>query len=366
MPDGPIGTLQSHDRAHLLLEQFRDPCLALALAALLVACSGERRESDGSRSRDAQQSDAAPVEASAIDAGAASDEAAAEEEPWRTEMAREVGLPADPISIHELMGRVAFASTRRGPHTVFTLELREGADAQRLGYGFEPVWSPDGTAIAFTGSYLETGDEIAVMNADGSGVRQLTSADGQDRGPTWSPDGRSIAFWSERDDDEREIYLVNVDDGSARRLTVDSFGDMWPSWSPRGDEIVYETYRGDGAELFAVPPSGGTPRRVTPKGLDARDPAWSPDGSQIAFVSSTENGWSLAVITPEGNDVRKLAEAKGIRNPAWSPDGQFIIFACTTATSPNEDICIVDIAGRRMMNLTNDGGGFDWEPSWTR
>lgn len=356
MPGSPNGIVPSPNRALVLV--------ASMLVLFLAACGSEPIENEVATTRpDARQSGDAAVAGSPTGGVEVSRD---EDEPWRAEMARDVGIPAGPITIHELSGRVAFASTRNGPHTVFKQELRSDAEPERLGYGFEPAWSPDGQTIAFTGSYLETGDEIAVMNADGSNVRQLTSADGQDRGPTWSPDGRTIAFWSERDDREREIYVVSAEDGSERRLTNDSFADLWPSWSPHGNEIAYESYRGDGAELFAVSPHGGTPRRITPKGLDARDPAWSPDASQIAFVSSTDRGWALALIAADGTRVRKLAEMKGVRNPAWSPDGRFIIFACTLPTIPNEDICIVDAAGERMLNLTNDGDGFDWEPAWTR
>lgn len=286
------------------------------------------------------------------------------EEPWRVEMNREVGMPSAPISLGELTGRMAFASTRNGPHTVFTMPLQPSAEPIRLVYGFEPVGSPDGRLIAFSNSYFDGGDEIAVMNPDGSDVRRLTTAEGQDRGASWSPDGREIAFWSERDEDKREIYVVSADGSSTRRLTSDDFTDMWPSWSSRG-EIAYESYRGDGAEIFAVSGSGGSSRRISPRGLDAREPAWSPDGSQLAFISSTARGSALGIMSADGSNVRKIAEAKAIRNPAWSPDGRFLVFAHSPEGS-NEDICIIDAAGGRMLNLTNDGGGFDWEPSWMR
>ena len=286
---------------------------------------------------------------------------------WRNEIQREVAIPAQAqIPIEELAGRIAFASTRSGPHTVFTLSLGEAAEPLRLGYGMEPVWSPDGTSIAFVSSFFDGGDEITVMNADGSDVRRLTTAEGQDRGPTWSPDNRSIAFWSERDNGEREIYVVATDGSSPRRLTSNSANDMWPAWSPSGGEIAFESYRGDGAELFAVSVESGNERRLTPRGLDAREPAWSPDGSEIAFVSSTARGWALVVMSADGTKFRKVFEGKSIRNPAWSPEGDFLVFAHTPESSPNEDICVIDAAGARLANLTNDGGGFDWEPSWTR
>jgi TolB protein len=142
---------------------------------------------------------------------------------------------------------------------------------------------------------------------------------------------------------------------------------MWPAWSPRGDEIAYESYRGEGAEIFAVSVENGRERRLTPVDLDAREPSWSPDGSEIAFLSSTPAGWALVIMSADGGRLRKLVEGKGLRNPSWSPDGQWIVFAWQPEGAANEDVCAVDAAsGSRMVNLTNDGGGFDWEPSWTR
>jgi TolB protein len=72
--------------------------------------------------------------------------------------------------------------------------------------------------------------QIFVMNADGTGVTQLTSGNFTDDDPVWSPDGRQIAFQSTRDGHE-EVYVINADGTAPTRLTFTQ-GDFSavPSW----------------------------------------------------------------------------------------------------------------------------------------
>ena len=72
-----------------------------------------------------------------------------------------------------------------------------------------PAISPDGTKIAFN-SDRDGDHDIYVMNVNGSGIVQLTTAAGRDRHPVWSPDGTKILFLSERDVDP-EVYVMNAD-----------------------------------------------------------------------------------------------------------------------------------------------------------
>jgi Tol biopolymer transport system component len=93
------------------------------------------------------------------------------------------------------------------------------------------AWSPDGGQIAFTQCCRE--DEIFVVNADGSGLRQLTDNDDGvfDGDPAWSPDGQAIAFTSSRDGNA-EIYVMHADGSDQRNMSQNPLSDYGAVWSP--------------------------------------------------------------------------------------------------------------------------------------
>ena len=70
-----------------------------------------------------------------------------------------------------------------------------------------------------------------VMNADGSGQRNLTRHPGHDSDPEWSPDGKKIAFTTKREGNF-EIYVMNADGSGQRNLTRNPAVDRYPVWSP--------------------------------------------------------------------------------------------------------------------------------------
>lgn len=138
----------------------------------------------------------------------------------------------------------------------------DGSGVTRLAEGTQveqhdkaPVWSPDGSRIAFVSFLYEKkrteNEELYVVNADGSGFVRLTDKPGDDNHPAWSPDGQRIAFVADGDGDE-EIYVVNADGSGLTRLTdnYDAF-DSGPVWSPDGQHIVYVSNRYDYSSVAA-------------------------------------------------------------------------------------------------------------------
>ncbi|HET8872357.1 MAG TPA: hypothetical protein VFM83_01605 [Gaiellaceae bacterium] len=98
-------------------------------------------------------------------------------------------------------------------------------------YG-EPAWSPDGTRLALGGC------GIAVVNADGSGVRELTGSGVREGQPAWSPDGTKIVFArsvtpcpSDFTADS-DLWTINADGSGEKRLTDGPWPDVLPSWQP--------------------------------------------------------------------------------------------------------------------------------------
>ncbi|MCH7836502.1 MAG: PD40 domain-containing protein, partial [Chloroflexi bacterium] len=97
--------------------------------------------------------------------------------------------------------RLTFLVDRSGDSSIH-ITRSHGADrtdiSASLPWDAFPVWSPDGTRIAFY-SLGERDRDIYVAQADGSGVINLTGNPAEDAFPAWSPDSSRITFYSDRD-----------------------------------------------------------------------------------------------------------------------------------------------------------------------
>src|SRR5215471_13324992 len=158
---------------------------------------------------------------------------------WAANRAKVAEPSGQAVSRAVANGRVAFVSSSLGSSHIYTMNP-DGSDRKQLTPGdqdleSDPVWSPDGTKIAFARFNINSKFvEIFVMNADGSDQRRLTQSK-YDNSPTWSPDGTKIAFWRRaaqttltKDDG---IFVMNAD-GSDQR-SVASTSDLYePAWSP--------------------------------------------------------------------------------------------------------------------------------------
>ena len=169
----------------------------------------------------------------------------------------------------------------------------------------EPRWSPDGARIVFATDRHENSD-VYVMNADGTGQRNLTlSPLSVDMSPGWSPDGRQVVFASNR---HGSFDVFAMDDGglNLRALTRSPADDRLPVWSPRGDTIVFVTERDGNREIYSMNPDGTEARNLTRHPAWDSEPAVSPDGKTIAFVSDRDGTSDVFLMKIDGTGVRKL------------------------------------------------------------
>src|SRR5436190_1121274 len=158
--------------------------------------------------------------------------------------------------------------------------------------------------------------DIFVMNADGSGVTQLTSHPFDEYLHLFSPDGSRIAF--ARCLVTCDIVLINADGSGERTMLNDGFPG---GWSPDGSRITFNSNRGGaGQDVYVMNADGSGVTQLTPNdGFDDTGPVWSPDTTQIAFESNRAGDEQIFVMNVDGSDVRQLTFDAGVINtgPHW-------------------------------------------------
>jgi len=128
-------------------------------------------------------------------------------------------------------------------HTQICVMNVDGSDQQILtweGSNFHQNWSPDSSRIAFTGM-RQGPSQIWVMRADGTGETKLTKSGTESYGPVWSPDGTNIAFES------NGVVVMNADGKVRRRLP----GARNPAWSPDSSRLAFLAYD-EGRQTYAI------------------------------------------------------------------------------------------------------------------
>lgn len=252
-----------------------------------------------------------------------------------------------------------------------------------------PRWSPDGSLLAFSSAGY---DGIWVVRPDGSGIRQVTGADGAGFGFSWSPDGSSIVARVDRTDDDlrrsHAVVLVDVESGTSRNLT--GFRPEMPSipaWGPGTADVVLPTSSGLDRLVGDLPPGSrragnaerfvalrdGRPvvgdavsRSVRPLDVFPEETllnlVTSPDGSRVAFEVLGGNTWVMDVATGEALDL-----GRGYR-PQWSPDGRWVVYMVTEDDGEqflSSDLVAVRSDGSARVQLTDTPDRQEMNPSWS-
>src|SRR6185295_19555019 len=135
-----------------------------------------------------------------------------------------------------------------------------------------PVWSPDGSRIAFVSSRSGNQD-IWVMNADGSELGNLSNNPAQDSQPSWAADG-TIAFVSDRDGNS-EIYVMSSNGSSQTNLTHNPANDLRPDWSADSSQLVFQTDRDGNSEIYSMYRDGSSQTNLTNHPAEDTNPSWS-------------------------------------------------------------------------------------------
>ena len=247
---------------------------------------------------------------------------------------------------------------------IYTMPISGGTPRRitsGLAFDMQPRFSPDGSRIAFT-SDRGGGDNIWVMNADGSGARAITSETFTlTNAPTWSPDGRFIAarkhFTTQRSLGTGEIWLYDVNGSGGGQQLVErpnpqhqkELGE--PTFSPDGRHIyfsrdttpgpIFQYAQDSNQQVFDIERyelATGERSTVTGGPGGAVRPTPSPDGRRLAFVRreqghsrlfvrDMETGQERRIYDDLDQDLQETWAVHGVYpNMDWTPDSRTIIF----------------------------------------
>jgi len=263
-----------------------------------------------------------------------------------------------------------------------------------------PRLSPDGSTVAYVvatidGAANEYMSSIWLARLDGSDEpRQFTSGTTRDATPVWSPDGSLIAFTSKRASKAMQLFVIPIEGGEAVQLTEFSEDVEELAWSPDSTKVVVSArvrdhedeeedrnrpplrltrlqFRLDNVgwtagrrrHLFVVAADGSSdPTQITFGDFEDAAPAWSPDGDRIAFTSARHDNWdiqptsALYVVAASGGDPEALtAPDSSAWAPSWSPDGKRLAhyYAPGILDDPrHQQVAVLDVASREQRVLT--------------
>jgi Tol biopolymer transport system component len=185
-------------------------------------------------------------------------------------------------------------------------DVRQLTDTR--GYDAEATLSPDGKKIVFT-SVRDGDLDIYVMNADGSDQTRLTTELGYDGGPFFSADSKMICFRASRpgghveadkyrellardlvEPSRLEIYVMNADGTGIRQVTRNGAANFCPFFHPSGQKIIFASNqvdpKGRNFDLYLIGIDGAGEERITSHGDFDGFPMFSPDGKHLVWASN--------------------------------------------------------------------------------
>ena len=274
--------------------------------------------------------------------------------------------------------RIAFQSPR-GIELIPALggipKLLVGGQARDVAADF--VWSPDGRSIAY-----RRRDTLYTKALD-AGASRVITAGLELHSPAWSPDGAWIAYVSGNRDfvlgtsnlgnlAPSAIWLVRVTGGQPIPVTDNKSLNVSPIWLPQGRQLLFVSDRDGGRDIYRVTlrrsgEPAGPPTRLT-TGLNAHTISLSADAKRLAYSVYTEtaNVWSLQIPDREPVPISQATPVTTgkqiIESVAISHDGRWLAF--DSDRSGNSDIYKMPVGGGEPEQLTTDPQP-DFAPAWS-
>lgn len=230
---------------------------------------------------------------------------------------------------------------------------------------FSPVWSPDGSRIAYT--RLDRWS-ISVMDLASRAVSTVPGTDnGQNITPTFSPDGRTLAY-AHMDASGTNIFAADIAQRCCvQRLTVGRFADnLSPTYSPDGRRVAFVSTRAGPPQIYVMGADGTDQELLASFDFGSTGPSnapeWSPDGASVVFHREVSRSPQIFILDVASQRVKQLTSVGRNEDPTWAPDGRHVAFI--SDRTGRRQIWIVDTETGRVRQLSTAGAAR--LPSWSR
>lgn len=259
-----------------------------------------------------------------------------------------------------------------------------------------PVFSPDGSRLAYLRPAATRGVDVVVAGSDGARPIIVTTASLPSVGYLgWSPDSASIAV--SVPPDRLQILdasapaaprVVTVDGTPLQAMAIDDFNasplDLFRP--PAGQEIMFVGSTSAGPALFVADADGTAARPIIDPETSAvpysaiDTPQWSPDGTRIAVALAAPddpNAWRIHILNADGSGLRALSmdpRSRSEAHPSWSPDGTRVALqrwyrndACGYCETQAITVVGVEDGNEVQVGVINVDGytGWSWSPDGT-
>ncbi len=248
---------------------------------------------------------------------------------------------------------------------IWTVPVDGSRDASKLffakGSSNSPVWSPDGSRLAFVSS--RGGHSfIAIYTNDSTPIRYIAPSTMRDGSPRWSPDGKRVAFVRsaggggapktllELHPNPFSIWIGDVASGNANRIwqSPNTLRGSYPTTEGRanlhwaaGDRIVFLADLDGWPHLYSIAASGGDPLLLTPDPGMAEYIKLSPDGRTLVFAGNMGKGKDdidrrhVFKVSVDRAGVTNLTPGEGNEwTPVVTSDGKSVVFLGGDAKRP--------------------------------